>query len=205
MWPIRVTPAPPSNVPTHRLSVRCPRHPGSVLTADPGLETTTRLSVPELYPRAECAGYYIGRVRAREDRALLNQADPCFVKRNSPSVNRTRAASRYCTLFLVAFHTPDFQRNVELIISSDLPAILRYETKSPRPAPGAHVQTAGFSLPADLEAGSHPLQGRFAPLVTTGDNLDPECILVLSSTRECRWPCAAASGAVLRRTRSWRW
>src|SRR5882724_3954820 len=49
--------------------------------------------------------------------------------------------------------------------------------KSPRPAPGAHAQTAGFSLPADLEAGS-TTRGAGAA-VTAGDNLDPECILVL--------------------------
>src|SRR5207249_618123 len=47
----------------------------------------------------------------------------------------------------------------------------RHTTKSPRPAPGAHAQTAGFSLPADLEAGS-TTRGAGAA-VTARDNLDP--------------------------------
>jgi hypothetical protein len=49
--------------------------------------------------------------------------------------------------------------------------------KAPGPAPGAHAQTAGFSLPADLEAGS-TTRGA-AAAVTAGDHLDPEGILVL--------------------------
>src|SRR5580700_11901183 len=55
-------------------------------------------------------------------------------------------------------------------------AALRYETKSPRPAPGAHAQTAGFSLPVDLEAGSATWAAVRAAAqdVTGGDKLDPE-------------------------------
>src|ERR1700740_402273 len=36
----------------------------------------------------------------------------------------------------------------------ELSNMLGTPTKSPRPAPGAHAQTAGFSLPAGQEAGS---------------------------------------------------
>src|SRR5580700_1476579 len=55
-------------------------------------------------------------------------------------------------------------------------AALRYETKSPRPAPGAHAQTAGFSLPVDLEAGSATWAAVRAAAkdVTAGDKLDPK-------------------------------
>src|SRR5262249_18183631 len=51
------------------------------------------------------------------------------------------------------------------------------EQKSPRLAPGALAYPAGFSLPADLEAGS-TTRGAVAG-VTVGDQLDPERILAL--------------------------
>ncbi len=55
-------------------------------------------------------------------------------------------------------------------------AALRYETKSPRPAPGALVHIAGFSLPVDLEAGSATWAAVRAAAkdVTAGDKLDPK-------------------------------
>src|SRR5579863_8436369 len=67
-------------------------------------------------------------------------------------------------------------------------AALRYETKSPRPAPGALRYTAvatclsssnssSGSIPADTDAGS-TTRGAVAG-VTGGDNLDPEFTLVL--------------------------
>src|SRR5262245_39935013 len=55
--------------------------------------------------------------------------------------------------------------------------IVLAKQKSPRPAPGALANTAGFSLPADLDAGS-TARGAVAG-VTDGDQLDPERILVL--------------------------
>src|SRR5580704_9448427 len=61
-------------------------------------------------------------------------------------------------------------------------AFARHTAKEPparasQSKPGALAQTAGFSLPADLEAGS-TTRGAGAA-VTAGDNLDPGCILVL--------------------------
>src|SRR6202451_4191782 len=55
-------------------------------------------------------------------------------------------------------------------------AALRYETKSPRPAPGALAYRAGFSLPVDLEAGSATGAAVRAAAkdVTAGDKLDPK-------------------------------
>jgi hypothetical protein len=55
-------------------------------------------------------------------------------------------------------------------------AALRYETKSPRPAPGAFAHIAGFSLPVDLEAGSATWAAVRAAAkdVTAGDKLDPK-------------------------------
>src|SRR6202451_1482089 len=55
-------------------------------------------------------------------------------------------------------------------------AALRYETKSPRPAPGALAYRAGFSLPVDLEAGSATGSATRAAAkdVTAGDKLDPK-------------------------------
>ena len=55
-------------------------------------------------------------------------------------------------------------------------AALRYETKSPRPAPGALAHTTGSSLPADLEAGSATGAAVRAAAkdVTAGDKLDPK-------------------------------
>src|SRR5258708_1399847 len=51
-------------------------------------------------------------------------------------------------------------------------AALRNTTKSPQPAPGAHAQTAGFRLPAGLEAGSATSAGGLAANdVTGGDQL----------------------------------
>src|SRR5262245_47539723 len=50
--------------------------------------------------------------------------------------------------------------------------------KGPRLAPGALAHTAGCSLPADLEAGS-TTRAAVISTVTVGDQLDPECILVL--------------------------
>src|SRR5262252_6115937 len=50
--------------------------------------------------------------------------------------------------------------------------------KSPRPAPGALAHTAGFSLPADLEAGSTK-RAAVISTVTVGDHLNPQCILAL--------------------------
>src|SRR5437660_12776345 len=47
--------------------------------------------------------------------------------------------------------------------------------QKPPACAGALAQAAGFSLPADLEAGS-TTRGAGAA-VTAGDNLDPECIL----------------------------
>src|SRR5215467_216906 len=60
------------------------------------------------------------------------------------------------------------------------------------------LHTAGFSLPADLEAGSTTRAGVIST-VTVGDHLDPECILVLvvrggAGLTQC-------IQAVLRRTR----
>ena len=49
--------------------------------------------------------------------------------------------------------------------------------KPPGLCRGAHAQTAGFSLPADLDGGS-ATRGAGAD-VTVGDNLDPEGILAL--------------------------
>ena len=74
--------------------------------------------------------------------------------------------------------------------------------KSPRPGPGAlFAHTAGFSLPADLEAGSatSAAANGAASTVTVGDHLDPKCILVL----EVRGVAGLAQRiqAVLRRTR----
>src|SRR5580700_4572574 len=55
-------------------------------------------------------------------------------------------------------------------------AALRYETKSPRPVPGAHAHIAGFSLPVDLEAGSATWAAVRAAAkdVTARDKLDPK-------------------------------
>src|SRR5581483_9725456 len=55
-------------------------------------------------------------------------------------------------------------------------AALRYKTKSPRPAPGAHVQTAGFRLPAGHEAGSatRPAARTAAQDITARHKLDPK-------------------------------
>src|SRR5690348_11721076 len=55
-------------------------------------------------------------------------------------------------------------------------AASRYQTKSPRLAPGAQAQTAGFSLPADLEAGSATRAAARAAAqdVTARDQLDPK-------------------------------
>src|SRR5262249_22783322 len=50
--------------------------------------------------------------------------------------------------------------------------------KSPRPAPGALAHTEGFSLPADLEAGS-TTRAAVIGTVTVGDHLNPQCILAL--------------------------
>jgi hypothetical protein len=60
-------------------------------------------------------------------------------------------------------------------------AALRYKTKSPRPAPGAHAHIAGFSLPVDLEAGSATWAAARAAAkdVTAGDKLDPKRVRVL--------------------------
>src|SRR6266478_4103127 len=72
-----------------------------------------------------------------------------------------------------------------------------HQSKSPRHAPGALAQAAGFRLAADLEAGS-TTRGA-AAAVTAGDNLDPECILVLEVRGVAR--LAQRIQAVLRRTR----
>src|SRR5262245_30507997 len=58
------------------------------------------------------------------------------------------------------------------------PIILKEKAPSPG---GFFVHTAGFSLPADLEAGSttRAAANRAASTVTVGDHLDPKCILVL--------------------------
>ena len=53
-------------------------------------------------------------------------------------------------------------------------AALRYETKSPRPAPGAFAHTTGFSLPADLDTASSGARAANAGAFTVGHNLDPE-------------------------------
>src|SRR5271154_5816714 len=55
-------------------------------------------------------------------------------------------------------------------------AALRYETKSPRPAPGALAHIAGFILPVDLEAGSATWAAVRAAAkdVTAGDKLAPK-------------------------------
>src|SRR5262252_5121359 len=70
--------------------------------------------------------------------------------------------------------------------------------KSRRPAPGALAHTAGFSLPADLEAGS-TTRAAVISTVTVGDHLDPECILVLVVRGVAG--LAQRIQAVLRRTR----
>src|SRR5580698_11366760 len=69
--------------------------------------------------------------------------------------------------------------------------------RSPRAAPGALADTAVFNLPADLDAGSTTRAATAG--VTGGDNLDPECVLVL----EVRGVTGLAQviQAVLRRTR----
>src|SRR6516165_4540527 len=61
--------------------------------------------------------------------------------------------------------------------------------------------TAGFSLPADLEAGSatRAAANGAASTVTIGDHLDPKCILVLEVRGVAR--LAQRIQAVLRRTR----
>src|SRR5215510_7439182 len=77
-----------------------------------------------------------------------------------------------------------------------------YETRKPPAwAGGFFIHTAGFSLPADLEAGSatRAAANGAASTVTVGDHLDPKCILVL----EVRGVAGLAQRiqAVLRRTR----
>src|SRR5215467_6260511 len=70
--------------------------------------------------------------------------------------------------------------------------------KSPRPAPGALAHTTGFSLPAELEAGS-TTRAAVISTVTVGDHLDPECILALVVRGVAG--LAQRIQAVLRRTR----
>ena len=59
------------------------------------------------------------------------------------------------------------------------------ETKKPPWAGGSSAHTAGFSLPAHLEASSATRAGAngAASTVTVGDHLDPKCILVLEVRR----------------------
>ena len=71
-----------------------------------------------------------------------------------------------------------FPRTPEPIPGTDC-AALGYETKGPRPAPGAFAHTTGYSLPADLDAGSTGERAAHAGAFTVGDHLDPERILVL--------------------------
>src|ERR1700685_1087630 len=80
-------------------------------------------------------------------------------------------------------------------------AALRYETKSPRPVPGALAHIAGFSLPVYLEAGSATWAAARAAAkdVTAGDQLDPKrtvAFVVRGGTG-----LAQRIQAVLRRTR----
>src|SRR6185437_394239 len=80
-------------------------------------------------------------------------------------------------------------------------AALQYETKSPRPAPGAHAQTAGFSLPAGQEAGSATRAAVRAAAkdVTGGDKLNPKRTIALVVRGGVG--LAQRIQAVLRRTR----
>src|ERR1700733_15273092 len=71
--------------------------------------------------------------------------------------------------------------------------------KAPGLRRGLMLKTAEFSLPADLDAGSTGERAGAVGAFTGGDNLDPECILVL----EIRGGAGLAQRiqAVLRRTR----
>ena len=51
--------------------------------------------------------------------------------------------------------------------------------KSPRALPGAFAHTKGFSLPADLDAGSSGARAANTGTFTVGDNFDPERVLAL--------------------------
>src|SRR5271166_102025 len=78
--------------------------------------------------------------------------------------------------------------------------MLGTQQKAPGLRQGLMLKTAGFSLPADLDAGSTDERTGALGAFTGGDNLDPECILVL----EIRGVAGHAQRiqAVLLRTRS---
>src|ERR1043166_2654843 len=73
--------------------------------------------------------------------------------------------------------------------------------KPPAWAGGSLAHTAGFRLPADLEAGpgARTAANGAAGTVTVGDHLDPQCILVLEVRGVAR--LARRVETVLRRTR----
>src|SRR5215471_13282389 len=115
------------------------------------------------------------------------------------AVIRPLRASRFYSL---SFNTRDFRTihgSRPACGSSSLTSSLRNK-KAPGLGRGL-PHTAGFSLPADLEAGSatRAAANGAASTVTVGDHLDPECILVL----EVRGLAGLAQRiqAVLRRTR----